>query len=158
MLVRLIVTNKVVNETTTTDLTVLDKVTIGRHLGSPIALHGDRLSRHHFSLSIVDGSLTLENLSSNGTWLNGSPLNAKMASKVESGDMIEIPGYEIGVVLLEIVASQKPQSEASVDLPSTNISATHPLTPIRQILEPREIALLLFALGSFTLISVFLTQ
>jgi len=140
MQLQFVVTNKTLNESSNRDLVVEEKITIGRHLGSPIALQGDRLSRHHFSLMVVDGVLTIENLSSNGTWLNGSLLNAKMRALVKSEDIIEVPGYEMRVMVQEAEVppgSQAPSSSAS---PSKEASfAGKPPLAALQILEPAKL-------------------
>jgi predicted component of type VI protein secretion system len=136
------------------------KITIGRHLGSPVVLQGDRLSRHHFSLMVIDGALTVEDLSSNGTWLNGALLKEQMSAQVKSGDIVEIPGYEMQVMIQNTDAPQKPQTEEVVPVPSKESGATwnRPLVATSRILEPRETALLLFAIASFALISFFLNR
>lgn len=157
MQLQFVVTNKALNESSNRDLVVEKKITIGRHLGSPIALQGDRLSRHHFSLMVVDGVLTIENLSSNGTWLNGSLVSAKMSALVKSGDIIEVPGYEMRVIVQETEArprSQMPASPASLSK-EARPAGKLPLTAL-EILEPREVTLLLFAIASLALILFFL--
>src|ERR1700758_2400314 len=112
MQLNLLVTNKASKEATNVDLALEGKITIGRHLGSPVVLQGDRLSRHHFSLTIMDGALTIEDLSSNGTWLNGAHLNEHMSAHVQSGDIIEVPGYEIQITVRSADVLQNPQVEA----------------------------------------------
>lgn len=159
MQVTLVVTNKASNESSNYDLAVEEKITIGRHLESPVVLQGDRLSRHHFSLMVIDGALTLEDLSSNGTWLNGALLKEQMSARVKAGDTIEVPGYEMHVMLQTAYVSSKPQVEA----PSAESSEgqetprKQPLTAALHILDPREAALLFFAVVSFALISFFLS-
>ena len=123
-------------------------------------LQGDRLSRHHFSLIVIDGALTVEDLSSNGTWLNGALLKEQMSAKVKSGDIIEIPGYEMQVAIQNTDTSQKPRTEDTVPVPSKDLGSTwkRPLVAASHILEPREAALLFFAVASFALISFFLNR
>jgi predicted component of type VI protein secretion system len=160
MQVRLVVTNKASKESSNCALALEEKIIIGRHLGSPVVLQGDRLSRHHFSLIVIDGALTVEDLSSNGTWLNGALLKEQMSAKVKSGDIIEIPGYEMQVIIQNTDAPQKPQAEAAMPVPSKEAGPTwkRPLVAALRILEPREAALLLFAVASFALISFFLNS
>jgi predicted component of type VI protein secretion system len=136
------------------------KITIGRHLGSPVVLQGDRLSRHHFSLMVIDGALTVEDLSSNGTWLNGALLKEQMSAQVKAGDIIEIPGYEMQVMIQNTDAPQKLRTEEVLPVPSKESESTwkRPLIARSRILEPREVALLLFAVASFALISFFLNR
>jgi predicted component of type VI protein secretion system len=160
MQVKLVVTNKASKESSNCDLLMDQKITIGRHLGSPVVLQGDRLSRHHFSLMVIDGALTVEDLSSNGTWLNGALLKEQMSAQVKSADIIEIPGYEMQVMIQNTDAPQKLQAEEALPVSSKESESTwkRPLIARSRILEPREVALLLFAVASFALISFFLNR
>lgn len=161
MQVRLVVSDQASKESNTFDLAIEEKVTIGRHLGSPVVLQGDGLSRHHFSLMVKDGALTVEDLSSNGTWLNGALLKSQLPARVKSGDIIEVPGYEIRVSVQDVVALQTPPVEVETPLPlsvESGASGKRPLITALHILEPRETALLLFAAASFALISYFLNS
>jgi predicted component of type VI protein secretion system len=160
MQVKLVVINKASKESSNCDLAMDQKITIGRHLGSPVVLQGDRLSRHHFSLMVIDGVLTVEDLSSNGTWLNGALLKEQMSAQVKSGDIIEIPGYEMQVTIQNTDASQKPRTEETLLVPSKETGSTRKRSLVisSRILEPREAALLLFAIASFALISFFLNR
>src|ERR1700744_1663554 len=160
MQVNLAVTNKASKETHNYDLTVEEKINIGRHLGSSVLLQGDGLSRHHFSLMVIDGALTVEDLSSNGTWLNGALLKEQMSARVKSGDIIEVPGYEMQVTIQNTDASQKPRTEETLLVPSKETGSTRKRSLVisSRILEPREAALLLFAIASFALISFFLNR
>jgi predicted component of type VI protein secretion system len=161
MQVSLVVTNLASKESTSCDLTVEEKIAIGRHLGSPVLLQGDRLSRHHFLLMVVDGALTVEDLSSNGTWVNGELLKEHMSARVKSGDMIEVPGYEMQVRVQNADAPQSPQAGVQTAMVPTEPSSSRKRTLVAvalHILEPREAALLLFAVASFALISFFLNR
>jgi predicted component of type VI protein secretion system len=158
--VKLVVTNKASKESNNFDVAVEEKITIGRHLGSPVLLQGDGLSRHHFSLTVIDSALAIEDLSSNGTWLNGELLKAQSSAPMKSGDIIEVPGYEMRVTVQSADAAKKPQAEAPMAVPSNEAEPQR--KPQRaaavHILEPREAALLLFAVASFALISFFLSR
>ena len=160
MQVNLVVTNKASKESNNCDLVVDEKVTIGRHLGSPVVLQGDRLSRHHFSFMVIDGALTVEDLSSNGTWVNGALLKEQMSARVKSGDIIEVPGYEMRVSVKDTGVPERQQAEASVIMTSSPPPPNRksPVGAMLHILEPREIALLVFAVVSFALISFFLNR
>jgi predicted component of type VI protein secretion system len=160
MQVSLAVTNKGSNESTNVDLAVEKKITIGRHLGSPVLLQGDRLSRHHFFLMVIDGALTIEDLSSNGTWLNGALLKEHESARVQSGDTIEVPGYEMQITIRSAAVSQRLQVEAPIVTPSKEPMPTRkqPLVVVLHILEPREVALLFIAAASFALISFCLNR
>jgi hypothetical protein len=162
MQVRLVVTNKTLNESTNCDLAIEGKITFGRYLGSPVTLQGDRLSRNHFSLMVMDGALLVEDLSSNGTWLNGVQLKEKISASVKSGDVIEIPGYQMEVNIQTVSAPPKIQTEAG-DSPEVAPKAPVPawkrsVGAVLHVLEPRETVLLFLALISFTLIAFFLNS
>lgn len=160
MKLRLVVTNKDSKESSSYDLTIEDKLTIGRHLGSPVLLQGDGLSRHHFSLAIAGDVLSLEDLSSNGTWLNGALLKNQMSSQVKSGDIIEIPGYEMLVMIQNLDPSRSMQSDIPVQLQSSKTGPAwmRPLSAAFNFFEPREVTLIFFALASIALICFFLNN
>lgn len=162
MQVRLVVTNQASQDSSSYDLAVDEKVILGRHLGSPVLLQGEGLSRHHFSLLDVNGALTIEDLSSNGTWLNGALLKGLTPARIGSGDMIEVPGYEIRVVVQDPVAAPRPQAEAPAAVvfqePEAKGEPTAVTAAALNILEPREIALLLFATLSFALVWLILNR
>jgi predicted component of type VI protein secretion system len=160
MQVSLVVTNLASKESTNCDLAVEEKITIGRHLGSPVLLQGDRLSRHHFLLMAVDGALTVEDLSNNGTWLNGTLLKEHMSARINSGDIIKVPGYEMHVMVQNTDAPQKPEAESQTATLSKEPGPTRKrrLGTALHILEPREAVLLIFAVSSFALILFFLSR
>jgi pSer/pThr/pTyr-binding forkhead associated (FHA) protein len=160
MQVRLVVTNQVSNESSRHDLAGEEKIILGRHLGSPVLFQGEGLSRHHFSLMVVDGDLTIEDLSSNGTWLNSVLLKGQEPARVKSGDVVEIPGYEIRVLINDAVEAPKPEAAPPAAMvleesepPAKRATIT---TAALKSFEPREVALLLFAMLSFALISFIL--
>src|ERR1700760_4479565 len=74
MQVTLIRLNTSTQETVETQVDIEDRVVLGRHLDSPVLLQGEALSRQHFALFITDDQLLVENLSVNGTRLNGEAL------------------------------------------------------------------------------------
>jgi pSer/pThr/pTyr-binding forkhead associated (FHA) protein len=160
MRVRIVVTNHASNESSSHDLAGEEKIVLGRHLGSPVLLQGEGLSRHHFSLMVVDGALAIEDLSSNGTWLNGALLKGQAPARVRSGDLVEIPGYEIRVLVEDTVTAPKSQTKdpAAIVLEESEGPAKQAAitSPALKIFELREVALLLFAVLSFALISFIL--
>lgn len=139
MQVQLIVRNKINGESTPCVLILNEKVTIGRHLGSPIAVQSEGVSRHHFSLVIQGEDLLVEDLSTNGTSLNGVSLLSKKTALVKKGDVLDIPGYEFDVV-------DVPQSRNSADpiLESNSMSKSMSIQAkaihfVFELLEPREL-------------------
>jgi pSer/pThr/pTyr-binding forkhead associated (FHA) protein len=71
------------------------RLVLGRDRASPACLEGLGVSRDHFALIEQAGNLLVEDLSSNGTFVNGARLPARIPSPLKTGDVIEIPGYKI---------------------------------------------------------------
>ena len=71
------------------------RLVLGRDLASPAHLEGVGVSRDHFALVPQAGNLLVEDLSSNGTFVNGARLPARSPLQLKRGDVIEIPGYKI---------------------------------------------------------------
>ena len=101
-------------------LVLSDQIVMGRDPSSPIQLHGVGISREHFALINKDGSVFLQDLSSNGTWLNGKQLIKQGVEPIQNGDVIEIPGYELELTLPQRVAANKSSLES---LPEPAIEA-----------------------------------
>ena len=155
MQIDLTVTNKTNGASSSSALNIEDRVVLGRDLNSPIKLEGAGLSREHFALTLTNDLIFVEDLSSNGTWLNGEPLPSRKAVQAQHGDLIEILGYGIQIGLPELqpapsasslvtaseaVESPKPAWKAIVD------TAVHFFSPL-------EIVLILSAVFTFALIS-----
>jgi predicted component of type VI protein secretion system len=101
MHVTLTCSNTSTQEAVEAELEIGERVVVGRQLGSPLMLQGEALSRQHFTLSVVDDQLMVENLSSNGTRINGVSLPLQESSPVQSGDFVEVPGYQIRIEVRE---------------------------------------------------------
>jgi len=86
---------------------------IGRDPESPVRLQGTGISREHLSLQEDGGQLFLNDLSSNGTWLNGAKVEKGQPREIREGDVVEIPGYHIDV---RVTAAPPP---AAVPAPPT---------------------------------------
>jgi len=71
------------------------RLVLGRDLASPARLDGVGVSRDHFALVPQAGDLLVEDLSSNGTFVNGARLSNRSPVLLRNGDLIEIPGYKI---------------------------------------------------------------
>jgi predicted component of type VI protein secretion system len=71
------------------------QLVLGRDAASPVCLDGVGVSRDHFALVPQAGNLLVEDLSSNGTFVNGARLPARSPLPLKRGDVIEIPGYKI---------------------------------------------------------------
>jgi pSer/pThr/pTyr-binding forkhead associated (FHA) protein len=81
----------------TLDWDINDRVVFGREITSPVRLEGSEISREHFALVTRDNSVFIEDLSSNGTFINGSRVSRAQWQKVSLGDVIEVPGYQIQI-------------------------------------------------------------
>jgi pSer/pThr/pTyr-binding forkhead associated (FHA) protein len=156
---KLVVTNNTSKEVSVVPLNVEKKVIIGRHLESPVQLQGEGLSRHHFSLTLIDGALAVADLSSNGTWLNGEQLKAQTTSRVKSGDIIEIPGYNFQVQSEDAGASLQKQGAVSPVAAAPAAKPVpawqRPLVAALHFLEPAEVVLLLTVVATVMLISFY---
>ena len=73
------------------------RVVFGRDLSSPVQLEGTGISREHFAVSSTDGRVYIEDLSTNGTWLNGQRLPKREQRILTKGDVVEVPGTRISV-------------------------------------------------------------
>jgi pSer/pThr/pTyr-binding forkhead associated (FHA) protein len=155
MQLRLIVINKASGESTPYNLTLDEKITIGRHLGSPIILQSEGISRYHFSIAVLGESLFVEDLSSNGTSLNGVFMQPEAAILIKEGDTLDIPGYEFRIV-------EAPQPEKGVRLARELEAKPKPawtllLHVVSELLEPLELILVTLLVAVGVLIAFVLT-
>jgi predicted component of type VI protein secretion system len=111
---------------------------------------------------LIEGVLAVEDLSSNGTWLNGTLLKAQMTAPVKSGDVIEIPGYHMQVMVQSVDAPQNKQARIvapPIESPAAPRPAwTRPLVAALSFFEPVEAVLILLATATFALISFYLNR
>ncbi len=70
-----------------------DGLVIGRGAEEGVLLDGPDLSREHLVLTTDGTSIYVTDLSSNGTWLNGTRLRRSIRSRAQAEDSIEVPGY-----------------------------------------------------------------
>jgi predicted component of type VI protein secretion system len=70
-----------------------DHLVIGRGAEEGVLLDGQDLSREHFMLGTDGTNFYVTDLSSNGTWLNGTKLTRSARSRIRPEDSIEVPGY-----------------------------------------------------------------
>jgi pSer/pThr/pTyr-binding forkhead associated (FHA) protein len=149
MQVTLIRLNTATQETVEAQVDVEDRVVLGRLLGSPLLLQGEALSRQHLALFVVDDQLMIENLSSNGTRLNGEALTAQKPSPIQPGDLVEVPGYEIRIELREAAQDQvAPEKKPPVWQTYSKM--------VRGFFDPLEIILLVCALASIGLFTYYI--
>ena len=74
-----------------------ERLVFGRNIVSPVNFAGSEISREHFAIFYRKGEICIEDLSSNGTAVNGSPLSEHEPQKLSAGDVISVPGYDIEV-------------------------------------------------------------
>jgi len=141
MQVRFIVINTASRESTDYELILDEKITIGRHLGSPIVVHSDGISRHHFSIAVSEGKLLAEDLSSNGTSLNGSFMQPETTVIVKEGDILGLPGYELHVAKV-LQPHKKPDSAQVPEAATPKPNWVRTINTISELMEPRELLLL----------------
>ena len=155
MQIDLTVTNKANGASSSSALNIEDRNVLGRDLNSPIQLEGAGLSREHFSLTLTDDQIFVEDLSSNGTWLNGERLPSRTAVQAQHGDLIEILGYGIQMGLPEL-RPPPPESSlatASGALENPKLAWKAIVDTVVHFFSPLEIVLILSAVFTFALIS-----
>jgi pSer/pThr/pTyr-binding forkhead associated (FHA) protein len=81
-------------------LPIQDRVVLGRGPESPVALDGPLISREHIAFELVGESLCVADLSANGSWLNGTPIQSGRRYPVTEADRVQVPGYEFRCVLV----------------------------------------------------------
>lgn len=133
--------------------TIAEGLVIGRGVEKGILLEGPDLSREHLVITADGDDLFVTDLSSNGTWVNGSRLQRAERSRVQEGDLIEVPGYVLTFKLAEqpektpptpVLQMQSPVHETEANLsPRSTRPKSGLLTPVFNVL------------GSFTLLEKF---
>jgi hypothetical protein len=156
MQLTLVLTNKTSQEVTESLIELEDQVVFGRHLGSPMLFEGDAISRQHFSIELKDGRAAAANLSSNGTMLNGIPLQGQESMLLVTGDILAVPGYEIRVELAGEDASgaASPQRGSANNVPVWN----KVLRTAVGFFDPLEVLLLLCAIATIALTMYYFTS
>ncbi len=149
----LIVTNKTSGTSTRCDLALDEPVVLGRHMESPVALLGEGLSRRHFMLSLKEGTLFIQDLSSNGTWLNGIQLRSQTIVRVRPSDLLEVPGYEVRIAHSLPLQTEDP-SGIGEKPDRTNPSSrwAKASQAVTKIFEPRELLLIGCILATIVLL------
>ena len=95
--------------------TLPGRLVLGRGPESPVALDGPLISREHVVFEFREGMLTLEDLSVNGSWLNGQALKRGQRYEVTEADRVQLPGYEFRCAIL----GKEPASNAPGPVPQT---------------------------------------
>ena len=71
------------------------RVVLGRSPESAVPLEGISISREHLALELAGESVYAIDLSNNGTWVNGNRLKKEERVQLSSGDLLELPDYQI---------------------------------------------------------------
>jgi predicted component of type VI protein secretion system len=137
------------------------RVVLGRGPDSAVPLEAPGISREHLEVEAEDTALFLTDLSSNGTWLNGSRMPQRRKCRVADDDFIELPGYELRFQ----VASALGNSTSSMAVSGSGAAAAArtarvPAVEVKsrslfRTFSPVEMFLLLVALASAALIAVY---
>jgi predicted component of type VI protein secretion system len=151
MQVTLIRINTSTQETVEAQVDIEDRVVLGRHIDSPLLFQGEALSRQHFALFSANGQLMVENLSSNGTRLNGQALAMQSPSSVQSGDVVEVPGFQIRVELRGALHNEKTEE---IEIPAWQSYGKMALN----FFDPLEITLLLCAIACICLFTYYIAS
>jgi len=136
---------------------IMDRLPLGRDSGSPIQFRGDRISRTHLDLISRDGRIFVQDLSTNGTWVNGERAAKGYQLEIHDGGLIEIPGYRI-----EVSLPDEKLSTASSRTESSLTDKSHPhqrSSRLAHILttsvDPLEGVVILGAICSFSVILLY---
>jgi len=124
---------------------------VGRGAEEGVLLDGPDLSREHLLLTADGASIYVTDLSSNGTWLNGTRLRRSIRSRVRAEDSIEVPGY---VLKFRLAEQREKESETPSESPaqSRELSAEEelPAQPVPAAQPASRLEPVLRFIGSFT--------
>jgi predicted component of type VI protein secretion system len=104
---------------------------IGRGAEGGVLLEGLDLSREHLVLTTDGTHIYVEDLSVNGTWLNGTRLRKSVKTRVRAEDSIEIPGYSLIVRLITESDEATPESISQAPAPILEDSPNQALVPTK---------------------------
>jgi predicted component of type VI protein secretion system len=139
---KIVITQTTTGTSQTVTLPEGERLVLGRSLTSPAALEGTNISREHFAITMRAGKLTLEDLSSNGTWVNSERLPRASEVNVRAGDLIEISGYRIemnGIPSPQASASQSQNDSESEPQSSTSSESGSKRSPVVRALRSLEV-------------------
>ncbi len=137
---------------------------LGRGAEKGVLLDGPDLSREHLVLTTDDDAIYVTDLSSNGTWVNGSRMRKSLRSRVRFEEPIEVPGYVLTLhpaeeervekaEKAEAVVVQMPSPAQSAPTPRPGVFAESTAEPPRR---PGRLEPVFRFLGSFTFMEKFL--
>ena len=132
-----------------------DGLVIGRGAEPGVLVEGLDLSREHLVLTTDGTDIYVEDLSVNGTWLNGTRLRKSVKTRVRAEDSIGLPGYSLTFVLVdqseetsaESIAPASPSIPDNIPSSSPAPNKSGPLAALDPIFR---------FIGSFTFMEKFL--
>jgi len=142
-------------------LSVTDRLVLGRDPASPVQFEGGNISREHLAFICRGSTLLVEDLSSNGTWLNDERLRKDEPRALESGDLIEVPGYRLEVSVSDTEQQAASSAQPAVGAVSAPEAKKSPLIAVLQFASSfgsLEICLILISVCSFSLIYLYLSS
>jgi predicted component of type VI protein secretion system len=128
---------------------IADGLVIGRGAEQGVLLDGPDLSREHLVITAEGTNLFLTDLSSNGTWLNGTRLKRSVKTRISVDDLIEIPGYALN---LKFADQPEKVAAAPVPPPPPPAAVPEPVAPPPALSEePKGLLSPVFGfIGSFS--------
>jgi predicted component of type VI protein secretion system len=132
---------------------IADGLVIGRGAEHGVLLDGPDLSREHLVITSDGTTFYVTDLSSNGTWVNGTRLKRSVRSQVTTEDLIEIPGYALSFKQadqVEQIAATPAAKEVPVQAPAPSLPL--PATPAK---APSFSAMVFHFIGSFSFLEKF---
>jgi len=135
---------------------LIDRLPLGRDSASPIQFEGARISRSHLDLLNINGRVFVQDLSINGSCVNGARTAKGSEHEIHDGDVIEIPGYRIEVSLPDEKLSAVSQPMNSY----TNEARFRPGSLgvgylLTHFLDPLETLIIVCAVCSFSVIALY---
>jgi len=111
---------------------------VGRGAEGGVLLEGPDLSREHLILTTDGANFYVTDLSSNGTWLNGTRLRRSIRSRVRAGDSIEVPGYVLSFRPADEPAKEpeKPEADAPAKVLAPIAEESQVALPAVEITNP----------------------
>jgi pSer/pThr/pTyr-binding forkhead associated (FHA) protein len=148
-----VVTHQATGKTQTSEVPLDKKLTMGRDPAGPIVLEGRKMSRAHLTLWVDNGRVMLQDLSRNGTFLNGALCTNGVSVALAVGDLIEVPGYRIEVLLpVEEVPPLPPAQSELVQKAESTVPLLKPIRGFLHSVEGAEILVFVTAIFSVCLI------
>jgi predicted component of type VI protein secretion system len=140
-----------------------ERMVLGRGPDSAVPLDAPGISREHLEVRAEDSAVFLTDLSSNGTWLNGSRMPPRRKCKVGEDDYVELPGYELRLQLARsapLVSSNGGRAEIQAPGSAAPLqpSATSRTGSLGRSFTGLELFVFVVALASAVLLAVYLAS